>query len=150
MVLFFSLFVGCQEKDSEQFSVTNGNNNTSSPDTDVYEDTALAEDSDIEDSDTNEPDTNEPDPEENCDIDDSLANANPLDLDGRADCGYQMYSQSCTGCHGADGSGGAGGIALQGYIENRSDEQMITIIFVPWLVHITTSRKFLFVFDSSI
>ena len=124
MILWISLFVGCQEKESDQFSVTNGNNdNTSSSDTDVYEDTGLEEDTDTE-----EPDTNEPDPEENCDLDDALSNANPLDLDGRADCGYLMYSQSCTGCHGADGTGGGGGIALQGYIENRSDEQMITII----------------------
>ena len=46
--------------------------------------------------------------------------ADPNSLEGRIDCGEDVYFSSCASCHGADG-GGASGPALMGLINQLQD-----------------------------
>lgn len=131
MALLFGLsFFACEEK-SDEFSVLTGNGNEPSSeglggDLDDNEDTgALETDPTEEPSDEN---TDGVMTEEDCIPADDTVNEDPNNLTGRPDCGYYVYSQSCTGCHGADGGGTPSGQQLVGHIDGHPDSDLIKSI----------------------
>ena len=51
--------------------------------------------------------------------------ASPLELDGRTNCGLEVYFNRCADCHGVNGEGTAQGQMLIDYIDTQSDESLL-------------------------
>ena len=113
-------FLACEEKQDE-FSVLPGSS-TEPSDEMPEEDTNSSPEPASEDTAT------EPLTEDDCIPMDETADADPITLEGIADCGYFIYSRTCANCHSDDGTGTPSGIQLVGYIENRDDSQLIDSI----------------------
>ena len=52
----------------------------------------------------------------------------PQELQGRVDCGEDVYMSACANCHGAQGQGTASGQGLQGHVQGHSDLELIQSI----------------------
>ena len=53
---------------------------------------------------------------------------NPLDLQGREECGESIYLIYCASCHGATGQGTSAGQQLRGHVDHHSDEELLFTI----------------------
>ena len=65
---------------------------------------------------------------EQCGIDDATADADPMTLTGRPECGELFYADACGICHGANGEGGNGGPQLNGHLDGMDTEMLHQII----------------------
>ena len=74
-------------------------------------------------------DTDDTDPEEDaCSAPEGSENADPATLEGRIECGAEVYAMFCANCHGPEGAGEGPGPALFDRIENESDADLINLI----------------------
>ena len=126
MWLLMTLLACEPESKDAMFGInTGGQDDTESPDVTVdTEDTGKIDD-------TGEPPEPEPSGEpdtQDCSYDDATINEDPNNLVGRAVCGEDFWSNSCSGCHGRNGEGTPSGQQLQGHIVDHSDADLIRSI----------------------
>jgi hypothetical protein len=60
-----------------------------------------------------------------CEAIDGSESSSPLELDGRIDCGEQVYLNRCSNCHGEDGEGTSNGQELNGHIDAHDDATLL-------------------------
>jgi len=71
----------------------------------------------------------EPAPEDtalDCTFEESTTS--PLELEGRARCGADLYADACASCHGEDGSGTELGADLEQHIPYHTDAEIVLVL----------------------
>lgn len=63
-----------------------------------------------------------------CDIPTGSNELSPLELEGRLDCGADVYFNRCASCHGNEGQGSASGQPLMGQIDDLDDADLVFTI----------------------
>ena len=60
-----------------------------------------------------------------CETPPNSTDASPLELEGRLDCGEDVYLNRCATCHGIDGEGTSSGQVLSGHIGGHDDAELL-------------------------
>jgi hypothetical protein len=126
-MFFLFCFLACQEEKSDfSFSVSSGSSQGEEPSSEEVEEEIVSEPEDVAEPETNqEPSSSE---EDDCALPEESFDLPPQDLDGRVDCGEEIYINYCANCHGGQGQGTSNGQGLIGHIQGHSDVQLIQSI----------------------
>ena len=125
-MFFLFCFLACQEEKSDfSFSVSSGSSQVEEPSSEEVEEDTVSEPEDVAEPET----TQEPSSEEDdCALPEDSFDLPPQDLEGRVDCGEEIYINYCANCHGGQGQGTSNGQGLIGHIQGHSDVQLIQSI----------------------
>jgi cytochrome c5 len=120
IIISMMFWVGCAEEQKDfSFSVSSGSS------TEEAQEPASNNVSEPEPTEEPSP-INEPEEEiEDCSIPPETTDLPPRDLEGRVDCGEEVYMLACANCHGVDGEGTPNGQGLIGHIQGHSDSDLI-------------------------
>lgn len=130
MLMFLGLVLACQEEKNDfSFSVSSGSE-AAQDESETPENTQEPE-SQPEEEPASEPEVvQEPSdaPSAECAIPPESYDTPPQELQGRVDCGEDVYMSQCANCHGAQGQGTSSGQGLQGHVQGHSDLELIQSI----------------------
>lgn len=126
MLFFLCCMLGCQEdKNDFTFFVSSGSNEEPEVVEEQIEPATEPEDVPIAEPEmTQEPSSTQDD----CALPVESYDLPPQDLQGRVDCGEEVYITACANCHGAQGQGTPNGQGLVGHIQGHSDIELIQSI----------------------